>query len=98
MINIELSFISAQCHVHYNEDIVYSYSMCTWTSIRQTSYRSGQKFQKVENEENRFFAIPSSKLFKNWFCKGHIFSNNIFGFGNNDLYDVCLIEVQVHIL
>ena len=38
----------------------------------------GQKFQKVENDENRFFAITSSKLFKNWFCKGHIFSNNIF--------------------
>ena len=26
---------------------------------------SGQKFQKVENDENRFFAITSSKLFKN---------------------------------
>ena len=25
----------------------------------------GQKFQKVENDENRFFAITSSKLFKN---------------------------------
>ena len=24
----------------------------------------GQKFQKVENDENRFFAITSSKLFK----------------------------------
>ena len=40
MTHIELSFSSAQCHVHYNENIVYSYSMCTWTSIRQTSYRS----------------------------------------------------------
>ena len=38
----------------------------------------GQKFQKVENDENRYFAITSSKLFKNWFCKGHIFRNNIF--------------------
>ena len=38
----------------------------------------GQKFQKVENDENRFYAITSSKLFKNWFCRGHIFSNNIF--------------------
>ena len=26
---------------------------------------NGQKFQKVENDENRFFAITSSKLFKN---------------------------------
>ena len=25
----------------------------------------GQKFQKVENDENRFFAITSSKLSKN---------------------------------
>ena len=25
----------------------------------------GQKFQKVENDEDRFFAITSSKLFKN---------------------------------
>ena len=28
-------------------------------------YEEGQKFQKVENDENRFFAITSSKLFKN---------------------------------
>ena len=26
--------------------------------------KDGQKFQKVENDENRFFAITSSKLFK----------------------------------
>ena len=32
----------------------------------------GQKFQKVENEENRFFAITSSKLVINWFCKKHL--------------------------
>ena len=25
----------------------------------------GQKYEKVENDENRFFAITSSKLFKN---------------------------------
>ena len=33
----------------------------------KTSYKitQGQKFQKVENDENRFFAITSSKLFKN---------------------------------
>ena len=29
------------------------------------SVAQGQKFQKVENDENRFFAITSSKLFKN---------------------------------
>ena len=30
----------------------------------------GQKFQKVENDENRFFAITSSKLLKIDFVKG----------------------------
>ena len=30
-----------------------------------TNNTYGQKFQKVENDENRFFAITSSKLFKN---------------------------------
>ena len=29
------------------------------------SIADGQKFQNVENDENRFFAITSSKLFKN---------------------------------
>ena len=38
----------------------------------------GQKFQKVENEENLFFAITSSKLVRNWFCKKHLLRNNIF--------------------
>ena len=33
--------------------------------ISQDTYLLGQKFQKVENDENRFFAITSSKLFKN---------------------------------
>ena len=46
--------------------------------LQTKCFTNGQKFQKVENDENRFFAITSSKLFKNWFCKGHIFSNNIF--------------------
>ena len=36
---------------------------CSWNT-------KGQKFQKVENDENRFFAITSSKLFKIDFVKG----------------------------
>ena len=43
-----------------------------WQTNFQNNNRSnspydllGQKFQKVENDENRFFAITSSKLFKN---------------------------------
>ena len=32
------------------------------------SLSSGQLFQKVENDENQFFAITSSKLVRNWFC------------------------------
>ena len=38
----------------------------------------GQKFQKVENEENRFFAITSSKLTRTWYCKKHLLRNHIF--------------------
>ena len=38
----------------------------------------GQKFEKVENGENRFFAITSSKLVRNWFCKKHLVRNHIF--------------------
>ena len=41
-------------------------------------YIYGQKFQKVENEENRFFAITSSKLVKNWFCNKHLVRYHIF--------------------
>ena len=37
----------------------------------------GQLFQKVENDENRFFAITSSKLVTNWFCKKHLLWNDI---------------------
>ena len=71
--------------VHFNRDHVHSLGNNT-AYLRTTLHMfyirqhmcTGQKFQKVENDENRFFAITSSKLFKNWFCKGHIFSNNIF--------------------
>ena len=38
---------------------------------------TGQLFQKVENDENRFFAITSSKLVTNWFCKKHLLRNDI---------------------
>ena len=37
----------------------------------------GQLFQKVENDENRFFAITSSKLVTNWFCKKRLLRNDI---------------------
>ena len=43
-----------------------------------TSMSTGQKFEKVENGENRFFAITSSKLVRNWFCKKHLVRNHIF--------------------
>ena len=33
--------------------------------LKRSYITHGQKFQKVENDENRFFAITSSKLFKN---------------------------------
>ena len=46
----------------------------------------GQKFQKVENEENQFFPITSSKLVRNWFCKKHLLRNNIF-------HDYCFLYV-----
>ena len=42
------------------------------------SSTNGQLFQKVENDENRFFAITSSKLVRNWFCKKYLLRNNIF--------------------
>ena len=54
------------------QSICFAFEIC----VQKNWY--GQKFQKVENDENRIFAITSSKLFKNWFCKGHIFRNNIF--------------------
>ena len=47
----------------------------TWLWLPLTS---GQKFQKVENEENWFFAITSSKLAINWFCKKYLVRNRIF--------------------
>ena len=31
----------------------------------------------MENDENRFFAITSSKLVTNWFCKKHLLRNDI---------------------
>ena len=46
-----------------------------WCSV---SFAYGQKIQKVENEEIRFFAISSSKLARNWFCKKHLVRNHIF--------------------
>ena len=43
------------------------YEIMIWAEIHEgvILLSSGQKFQKVENDENRFFAITSSKLFKN---------------------------------
>ena len=46
--------------------------------IISTGFTHGQKFEKVENGENRFFAITSSKLVRNWFCKKHLVRNHIF--------------------
>ena len=43
-----------------------------------TCDKLGQLFQKVENDENQFFAITSSKLVRNWFCKKHLVRNHIF--------------------
>ena len=37
----------------------------------------GKNLKKVENEENHFFAITSSKLVINWFCKKHLLRNHI---------------------
>ena len=39
----------------------------TWFGLEELSLKmgDGQKFQNVENEENRFFAITSSKLVRN---------------------------------
>ena len=43
-----------------------------------TAHNFWAKISKSGKRWKSFFAITSSKLFKNWFCKGHIFSNNIF--------------------
>ena len=41
------------------------FSTVTKATVETKKTLVGQKFQKVENDENRFFAITSSKLFKN---------------------------------
>ena len=46
------------------------------------------KFEKVENDKNRSFAITSSKLITNWFCKGHLLRNNI-------VHNYCYVYVQI---
>ena len=44
---------------------IYFYNTNLYTGTLLDQFAAGQKFQKVENDENRFFAITSSKLFKN---------------------------------
>ena len=59
--------------------LIFERFMMTHFAINQISHwTDGQLFQKVENDENRFFAITSSKLVRNWFCKKHLLRNNIF--------------------
>ena len=56
---------------------------------RVTTYKEtymGKNFKKWKTTKIVFFAITSSKLFKNWFCKGHFFSDNIF-------YNYCFLYV-----
>ena len=49
-----------------------------WVGPRLNKDLFGQKCQKVEIGENRCFAIISSKLVRNWFCKRHLLRNHIF--------------------
>ena len=49
-----------------------------WWTIKMDGHDIyGQKFQQVRNEENRFFAITSSKWVRNRFCKKHLSRNPI---------------------
>ena len=68
-----------------------------WWTIKMDGHNIyGQKFQQVRNEENRFFAITSSKWVRNWFCKKDLLRNPIvMKFAISGLFSRASIDITL---